>query len=91
MDRRLDRKETRMTAYAMFAADQALRIANERQAEMRAEAANRRLIASLPTRPGIPARIAAAVASIRTTFAGLTVVDDAKLSVPALVDYPTRS
>jgi hypothetical protein len=80
-----------MTAYAMFAADQALRIANERQAEMRAQAANRRLAASFRSRRSLPTRLASALDSVRTALAGLGDVEAAKLGVPALVDYPARS
>jgi len=79
----------------MFAADEALRIANDRQAEMRAEAANQRLVDSLRSRQGLPNRLASgldsALHAIRAGFAGLADVEASKLGVPALADYPTRS
>ncbi|MFL5680300.1 MAG: hypothetical protein ACJ77B_06845 [Chloroflexota bacterium] len=80
-----------MTAYAMFAADQALRIANERQAEMRAQAANHRLADSFRSRRSLPTRLASALDTVRAALIGLGDVEASRLGVPALIDYPARS
>ena len=74
-----------MNAFAMFAADEALRIANERQDGFRRERANDRL-AGLTLKPGLFGGIASAISSLRAAFSAV----DTDSSLPALVNYPYR-
>jgi hypothetical protein len=75
-----------MNGFALFAADQALRLANDRAAELRREADLRRLVGRSP-RTGLNARIAAAVSSVRAAF---TAVERDFTTMPSLMDYPYR-
>lgn len=75
-----------MNAFAMFAADEALRLANERIEGYRQEQASRRLAVGGPKRSRFAA-IGGAVSSFRTAIS--TVETDQAL--PALSNYPYRS
>lgn len=75
-----------MNAYAMFAADEALRLANERLEGFRLEQANERLAARAPKRSPFAA-IASAVSSFRAAASAV----DTDHSIPALSNYPYRS
>jgi hypothetical protein len=76
-----------MNGYAMITADQALRLANERIAELRREARDERLAADLP-RHSLAAAVRSAFSSFRAAVAR---VDHAALATPRLADYPYRS
>jgi hypothetical protein len=75
-----------MNAYAMFAANEALRLANERLEGFRLEQANHRRAAAAPKRSAFAA-IASAVSSFRAAASAV----DTDHSIPALTDYPYRS
>jgi hypothetical protein len=77
-----------MTAFAMYAADEALRVANQRLAELRRESENQRLVAGR-RRPHrlLLDTVRAALSSLRS---GLKAVDGAPLATPRLADYPYR-
>jgi hypothetical protein len=75
-----------MNAYAMFAANEALNLANERLEGFRLEQANERRAATAPKRSPFAA-IASAVSSFRAAVS--TVETDH--SIPALSNYPYRS
>jgi hypothetical protein len=75
-----------VNAYAMFAATEALRLANERLEGFRLEQANDRLPARSPKRSSFRA-IASAVSSFRAALPAV----DTDHSIPALSDYPYRS
>jgi hypothetical protein len=83
------RKETKaMNSTAIYFADQALRLANERAAAYRREAAQDRLAAAATRgRPRFRS-ISAALASLRATFA--SVDPEARPGLPSLNDYPYR-
>ena len=74
-----------MNAFAMFAADEALRLANERQDGFRQERANDRLAAGTP-KPGLFSGIASAASSLRAALSAV----DTDSSLPALSNYPYR-
>jgi hypothetical protein len=74
-----------MNAFAMFAADEALRLANERQDGFRRERAIDRLAARAQQR-GLFGGIASAVSSVRAALSAV----DTDSSLPALVNYPYR-
>jgi hypothetical protein len=77
-----------MTAFAMYAADEALRVANERLAELRRESENQRLVTGRrrPHRMFL-GTVRAALSSLRPR---LEAVDGAALATPRLADYPYR-
>jgi len=76
-----------MNGYAMFRADQSLRLANERLADFRREAANDRL-----ARPARPTVVGSIAARISLFVAALRVVDSvAPRTLPHIADYPYRS
>ena len=77
-----------MTAFAMVAAHEALRVANARIAELQLEAANQRLAGV--RRPGrtLSATVRSALSSLRTA---LVSIDAASPVLPRLADYPYRS
>lgn len=75
-----------MNGYAMFAADEALRLANERLEGFRLEQANDRRAASAPKRSPFAA-LASAVSSFRAAASAV----DTDHSIPALSNYPYRS
>jgi hypothetical protein len=75
-----------MNAYAMFAADEALRLANERLEGFRRERAIDRLAARAPKRSSFGA-IASAVSSFRAAVSAV----DTDHSIPTLSNYPYRS
>ena len=76
-----------MNPYAMLAADEALRVANQRIADLQLEARNERLArASRSRRP-----IAGAVRTTLSTLRGaLASFDAAPPALPRLADYPHR-
>jgi hypothetical protein len=76
-----------MNAFAMFSADQALRLATERAAELRAAAEAHRMASHLK---GRPSRFAAVVASVRAAFRAPDTSRETTV-VPRLTDYPYRS
>jgi hypothetical protein len=78
-----------MNAYGMVAADEALRIANRRIAELQREAQNERLAASAPRPPrrSIAAMIRSGIASAVTSVAAAA--DEPTPIAPALRGYPT--
>jgi hypothetical protein len=76
-----------MNAYAMVAADEALRVANQRLADLRLEARNQRLIAATAPRSSFAGTVVSTFASIRGVF--VTSGDPAP-AVPKLRDYPYR-
>lgn len=75
-----------MNAFAMFAADEALRLANERIEGYRQEQVNRRVAAGGPKRSRFAA-IGGAVSSLRETLSAV----DTDTTLPALSNYPYRS
>lgn len=75
-----------MNAYAMFSANEALRLANERLEGFRMEQANDRFAARAPKRSSFGA-IASAVSSFRAAASAV----DADHSIPTLSNYPYRS
>jgi hypothetical protein len=75
-----------MNAYAIFAADEALRLASGRVADLRLESTQRRLWSSRE-RTGGRGAVGALISSLRDVLS----VDDAKPFIPALSDYPFRS
>ena len=66
--------------------NEALRLANERQAGYRRERAIDRIVASQPK----PSRFAGIAAAVSATRASLSAVDT-DFSLPVLRDYPYRS
>ena len=74
-----------MNAYAMFAANEALRLANERIEGFRLERANDRYAAAPKRNPF--AAIASAVSSFRAAASAV----DTDHPLPALSNYPYRS
>jgi hypothetical protein len=76
-----------MNGLAMITAADALRLASERQAELRAEAARYRL-GRVSTGRTEGRSIAGVLRSVRTAFRA---VDELQPAVPALSDYPYRS
>jgi hypothetical protein len=77
-----------MTPFAMYAADEALRVANARIAELQHEAANERLAGIRRPRRPLGATVRSAISSVRTAFAA---IDAAPVTTPRLADYPSRS
>jgi len=77
-----------MTAFAMVAADEALRVANARIAELQLEAANQRLAAVHRPRRTLAGAVRSALSSLRTV---LVSIDAAGPVLPRLADYPYRS
>lgn len=75
-----------MNAFAMFAADEALRLANERVEGYRQEQADRRLAARASNR-SLVASISGAVSSFRSALSAT----EADRALPALNNYPYRS
>jgi hypothetical protein len=81
-----------MNAYGMVAADEALRIANRRIAELQREAQNERLAASTPRQPrrSIVAMIRSGFASAHAAVTAVAVAADEPTPIaPALRGYPT--
>jgi hypothetical protein len=77
-----------MNAYAMFLADESLRLANARVNELRDEAAIERLGASVRPARGIGWIFRAAGSSLRAAIEGAEIFT---ASMPRLSDYPYRS
>jgi hypothetical protein len=77
-----------MNAYAMFSADEALRVTGQRLADLRRESLNQRLVAPNSPRSSFAGTVGSALASVRSVFAP---IDDHAPAVPALADYPYRS
>jgi hypothetical protein len=77
-----------MTVFAMVAADEALRLANARIAELQIEAANRRLARVRRPRHTLAGAVRSALSSLRTP---LVSIDAAAPVLPRLADYPYRS
>ena len=77
-----------MTPYAMIAADEALRVANARIAELQREAANQRLAGVRRPRRSLADAVRSAISSVR---AAVATIDAAPMTTPRLVDYPYRS
>jgi hypothetical protein len=77
-----------MNAYAMFAADEALRVANQRLAELRRETRNQRLAAATSPRSSFAEAVGSALGSVRSALAP---IDNHAPATPALADYPYRS
>jgi hypothetical protein len=75
-----------MNGYELIVANEALRLANERQDGFRRERAIDRLVASQPKRSRF-AGFAAAVSSARETLSAV----DTDFSLPVLNEYPYRS
>jgi hypothetical protein len=75
-----------MNGYELTVANEALRLANERQDGFRRERAIDRIVASQPKRSRF-AGIAAAVSSVRASLSAV----DTDLSLPTLKEYPYRS
>ena len=75
-----------MNAYAMFAANEALNLANERLEGFRLEQSNARLVAAAPKRSRFAA-LASAVSSFRAAASSV----DTDHSIPTLTNYPYRS
>jgi ethanolamine utilization microcompartment shell protein EutL len=76
-----------MNVFAMVAADEALRVANARIAELQREASNQRLVARRPRR-SLRAAVRSAFTSFRDAIAS---VDHGPITTPRLADYPYRS
>jgi hypothetical protein len=81
-----ERRDQAMNALAMFAADEALRLANQRLDGYRQESANDRLAAGAPLRNPFRA-IVSAVSSLRAALSAVDTDD----SLPNLIDYPYRA
>jgi hypothetical protein len=77
-----------MNAYTMVAADEALRVANARMAELQLEARNQRLAGVRRPRRTFGDALRAAISSLR---AAIATIDVAAPTVPRLADYPYRS
>jgi hypothetical protein len=77
-----------MNAYAMFAADEALRITNNRLAELRLESQKQRLASPDGSRRPLFRAVASLASSLRAAF---PTVDDRPAVLPKLADYPYRS
>jgi hypothetical protein len=77
-----------MNAFAMVAADEALRVANARIAELQLESRSQRLAAVRRPRRTPAEAARSALSSVRAAF---TTIDDAAPPVPRLADYPYRS
>jgi hypothetical protein len=77
-----------MNAYAMFAADEALRVTNNRLAELRLESQWRRLASRDGSRRPLFTAVASVAFSLR---AALTTIDNRPAVLPKLADYPYRS
>jgi len=76
-----------MNAYALFAADEALRLANRRVAELRIESARHQVAAGDRSSRRRWGPIRAAMSTLRTVLSA----DDLKPVLPTLTDYPYRS
>jgi hypothetical protein len=77
-----------MTAFAMVAADEALRVANARIAELQLEAANQRLAGVHRPRRTLAGAVRSALSSLRNAFVS---IEAAAPVLPRLADYPYRS
>jgi hypothetical protein len=77
-----------MNAYAMFAADEALRVTNNRLAELRLESQKHRLASRDGSRRPLFRAVASVASSLR---AALPTIDDRPAVLPKLADYPYRS
>jgi hypothetical protein len=77
-----------MTAYAMFTADEALRVANARIAQLQLEAANQRLARVSRPRRTLAGALRSALSSLRPALGS---IDGAAPVLPRLADYPYRS
>jgi hypothetical protein len=80
-----------MNAYAMFLADEALRMAHAHADELRDEAAIERLGASVRPARGIGWIFRSAATSIRNALNGGDSGDAWSATIPRLSDYPYRS
>jgi ribonucleotide monophosphatase NagD (HAD superfamily) len=78
-----------MFAYGAIYADQALRLAQGRVAELHREAAAARLARAGKPGKSLAGRLLAAVASLRETMA--IVAGDFNPALPSLEGYPSRS
>jgi thioredoxin-like negative regulator of GroEL len=76
-----------MTIFAMFAADEALRVANARIAQLQLEAANEHLAGINRPRRTLTGAVRSALSSLRTALGSI----DAAPVLPRLADYPYRS
>jgi hypothetical protein len=76
-----------MTAFAMVAADEALRVANARIAELQLEAANQRLAGVHRPRRRLADAVRSALSSLSSA---LVSIDAAGPVLPRLADYPYR-
>ncbi len=77
-----------MSVIAAYMAEQALRLANERADGFRREAELNRMAGSARRRGARFGAIAAALASLRSTFSSVDV--EVPASLPTLMDYPYR-
>jgi hypothetical protein len=75
-----------MNAYAMLAADEALRVANQRIADLRREAQNERLASASRPRRRIAHAVRGGLSALRGGFDAV----DTTIAVPRLADYPYR-
>jgi hypothetical protein len=80
-----ERRDQAMNAFAMFAADEALRVANQRIDGYLQEQSNRRLVAGAPKRSRFAA-VATAASSLRAALSAV----DVDRTIPTLTDYPYR-
>lgn len=77
-----------MNVFAMVAADEALRVANARIAELQLEAHNQRLAGHRRPRRTI---LGAARSALSSLWAAFATIDEAAPTLPRLADYPYRS
>jgi hypothetical protein len=77
-----------MNAFAMFAADEALRVTNNRLAELRLESQRQRLASRDGSRRPLFTAVASLASSLR---AAVPTIDDRPAALPKLADYPYRS
>jgi hypothetical protein len=76
-----------MNAYALLAADEALRVANQRIAELHREARNERLARASRPRRSVRVAIRTVLSTIRRAIPSL---DAAPPALPRLANYPYR-
>ena len=76
-----------MNAYAFLAADEALRVANQRIAELQREARDERLAQASRPRRSIATTIRTALSTMRDAIPSF---DPAPPALPRLADYPYR-
>ena len=76
-----------MNPYAMLAADEALRVANQRIADLQLEARNERLASASRPRRSIAGAVRTTLSTLRGALASF---DAAPPALPRLADYPYR-